>query len=190
MGFHELRSVMDTSNPDDCRDPAMKSGSTSPATVRRNPAFLYDRGSALCPGDIYLQEQLSLLNEGGSMRMRRSIPRAMLFGAMAIHWSLAHSRSADAGSGVPHYYVPRPPHHAGGHRWLHRGFHHPKCPCDARGPGQPVILDPNGYMPCDYGMYSGASRDEASLLRLGADGPNSGQPDIIDLFTGNFNGCP
>jgi hypothetical protein len=54
------------------------------------------------------------------------------------------------------------------------------------------VSQPMGNRPSDYGAFSGASRDEASLLRLGGNGaggrgtyrPYSGAGDVIDQIHG------
>ncbi|MBM4070914.1 MAG: hypothetical protein FJ271_18485 [Planctomycetes bacterium] len=90
---------------------------------------------------------------------------------------------------MPRFYVPRPPHHRGGHFLTRPGLHRSRCACEPAGPGQAFgILDPSVHIPADYGIFSGAPRDEARLLHLGADGPHSGNPDIINLITGDAPG--
>lgn len=113
-----------------------------------------------------------------------------LLTALAAGMSMLLPATIQGGNGVPHFYVPRLPHHIGGHRHGLPGFHRSRCACDFAGP-RPAFgaVDLSGYVG-DYGMYTGAPRDEAGLIHLGGEGPYTGMPDIINRITGDGVSAP
>ncbi len=124
------------------------------------------------------------------MRTRRLHSRgAGLLAVLAAGLSMLLPATTHGGNGVPHFYVPRQHHHIGAHqRHGLPGFHRSRCASDVVAP-RPAFgaVDLSGYVG-SYGMYTGAPRDEASLIHLGGEGPYSGMTDIINRITGAGRG--